>query len=264
MEAFSRVRQENVKIPLHASDSPTSQNWVIVKLDTELRGAQCFHVEFQWLVCRSSLVEDFITGIVRRAKQLGLEFIQVRENGISSNLDLHPLVSPIFLPLRDPVEQKIVEEALVNRFSFCGEALRPIPFTHLNHHDEYDIIHQEPRGRGRRVISYFRQYVHRTMPCCVRVTQTGLVWVSNQQWHTQETQKLFQALEKTVESVHMAHSALHDVLNSVLAKLSATPATESVINEKKELQQQPPEQVPKKDDGTNGRETAEVTDPETP
>lgn len=77
VDAFKRVGQENVKIPMTMSDAPTSQNWVITRIDTELLGTQCYHVEVQWLVCRSSLVDDFITGIVRRAKQLGLEFIQV-------------------------------------------------------------------------------------------------------------------------------------------------------------------------------------------
>lgn len=77
VDAFKRVGQENIKIPMNASDAPTSQNWVITRIDTELLATQCYHVEVQWLVCRSSLVDDFITGIVRRAKQLGLEFIQV-------------------------------------------------------------------------------------------------------------------------------------------------------------------------------------------
>lgn len=77
VEAFKRVGQGNIKIPMNVSDAPTSQNWIITRVDTELLATQCYHVEVQWLVCRSSLVDDFITGIVRRAKQLGLEFIQV-------------------------------------------------------------------------------------------------------------------------------------------------------------------------------------------
>lgn len=78
VDAFKRVFQTNVKVPMSGTDAPASQNWVITRVDKELLATQCYHVEVQWLVCRSSLVDDYITGIVRRAKQLGLDFIQVR------------------------------------------------------------------------------------------------------------------------------------------------------------------------------------------
>lgn len=160
---------------LHTNDAVTSQNWVIAKVDTEVLPTQCYHVEIQWLVCRSSLVDDLITAISRRAKQLGLELQRVTENGISSNLDLHPLNCPIFLKIDDPSERRMVEKALVERFDFCCEALHPIPFTHLNHNAEYAIVMQEPRQpRARRMISYYRQYVHRSLSCFARMTQTGL------------------------------------------------------------------------------------------
>uniref|UniRef100_K3W9W3 Uncharacterized protein n=1 Tax=Globisporangium ultimum (strain ATCC 200006 / CBS 805.95 / DAOM BR144) TaxID=431595 RepID=K3W9W3_GLOUD len=221
VDAFKRVAQENVKVPMTMSDAPTSQNWVITRIDTELLSTQCFHVEVQWLVCRSSLVDDFITGIVRRAKQLGLEFIQVPENGISSNLDMHPMICPIFLPVT-----KMIEKALIERFNFCCEALHPIPFTHLNHSEEYAILHQEPRIRNRRVISYYRQYVHRTLSCFVRMTQTGLVWISNRKLMSDEVQELFDGLRQLVDSVHIAHSAVADVVDRAFETRDAIAAAE--------------------------------------
>ncbi|KAF4323016.1 hypothetical protein JM18_002684 [Phytophthora kernoviae] len=217
--AFKRVGQRSVKMLLHTSDAVTSQNWVITKVDTEVLPTQCYHMEIQWLVCRSSLVDDLITTMGRRAKQLGLELQKVAENGVSSNLDLHPLVSPLFLKISDPFEQSLVEKALVERFDFTCEALHPIPFTHLNHNEEYQIVVQEPRPpRGRRMISYYRQYIHRSLACFARMTQTGLVWISNQQVHDDEIQEVFDELQQYMESLQVARSALMGVLDDAFSR----------------------------------------------
>ncbi|TMW60343.1 hypothetical protein Poli38472_000385 [Pythium oligandrum] len=214
--AFKRVGQENVKIALHASDSPTSQNWLITRLDTELMATQCFHIEVQWLVCRSALVDDFIAGLTRRGKQLGLELLQVAENGVSNNLELHPLICPIFLPIHDPAEQRIVEASLVDRYQFCCEGLHAIPHVHLNRDDEYKILNQEPVGRTRRRVSYYRQYVHRSQACYVRLTQTGLIWISNRKLQCQDIQQTYEGIRELVEAVHIAHAALKGVLEDVV------------------------------------------------
>lgn len=139
------------------------------------------------------------------------------------------MICPIFLPLSHPREQRIVEEALIERFNFCCEALHPIPFTHLNHGEEYAIPpQQEPRGaRTRRVISYYRQYVHRTMSCYVRMTQTGLVWISNRKLASDDVQGVFDGLRCLVSSVRVAHAALEDVIERVF-ETQAAPASESV------------------------------------
>lgn len=215
-EAFKRVGQRSVKMLLQTNDAVTSQNWVIAKVDTEVLPTQCYHVEIQWLVCRSSLVDDLITGMSRRAKQLGLELQRVTENGISSNLDLHPLNCPIFLKIDDPIERREVERALIERFDFCCEALHPIPFAHLNHKAEYTTMAQQPRPpHARRMISYYRQYVHRSLSCFARMTQTGLVWISNQKVHDDEIQPIFDKLRKYIESLQVVRSALMSVLDDV-------------------------------------------------
>ncbi|RLN43732.1 hypothetical protein BBJ28_00015223 [Nothophytophthora sp. Chile5] len=223
-DAFKRVRQGSVKMTLHTNDAVTSQNWVIAKVDTEILPTQCYHVEIQWLVCRSSLVDDLITGAMRRAKQLGLEFRQVTENGISNNLDIHPMNCPIFLKIGDPYEQELVEKALIERFDFCCEALHAIPLKHLNHNEEYAIVSQEPRPPySRRAISNYRQYVHRSLACFARMTQTGMVWISNQKVHDDEIQPVFEELRQYVESLQVARSALMGVLDQALAGPSSMP-----------------------------------------
>ncbi|KAJ8533484.1 hypothetical protein ON010_g13770 [Phytophthora cinnamomi] len=227
-DAFKRVGQRSVKMLLHTNDDVTSQNWIIAKVDTELLPSQCYHVEIQWLVCRSSLVDDLITAISRRAKQLGLELQKVTENGISSNLDLHPLNCPIFLKIEDAFERRMVEKALVERFDFCCEALHPIPFTHLNHNAEYAIMTQEPRPpRARRMISYYRQYVHRSLACFARMTQTGLVWISNQKVHDDEIQPIFDELRQYIESLQVARSSLMGVIDGMFEPAAAASASAS-------------------------------------
>ncbi|KAI9907796.1 hypothetical protein PsorP6_004733 [Peronosclerospora sorghi] len=231
-EAFKRVGQRSVKMLLHTNDPVTSQNWVIAKIDTEVLPMQCYHVEIQWLVCRSSLVDDLITGMTRRAKQLGLELHRVTENGISSNLDLHPLNCPIFLKIDDPKKQHEVERALVTRFNFCCEALHPIPFTHLNHHAEYAIIVQQLRPpRARRLISYYRQYVHRSLSCFARMTQTGMVWISNQKMHDDEIQPIFDELREYIESLREAHATLETVPSDAYEPVEVTREKDSRVKD---------------------------------
>lgn len=144
------------------------------------------------------------------------------------------MICPIFMPISHPREQQIVEQALIERYNFCCEALHPIPFTHLNHGDAYTILHQEPRVRNRRVISYYRQYVHRSLSCYVRMTQTGLVWISNRKLTCDEIQEIFDGLRQLVNSVGIAHAALADVVERIFETRAAaaevvlsTPAPEA-------------------------------------
>lgn len=145
------------------------------------------------------------------------------------------MICPIFMPISHPREQQIVEQALIERYNFCCEALHPIPFTHLNHGDAYTILHQEPRVRNRRVISYYRQYVHRSLSCYVRMTQTGLVWISNRKLACDEIQEIFDGLRQLVNSVGIAHATLADVVERVFetraaaaaAVVPSTPASEA-------------------------------------
>lgn len=133
------------------------------------------------------------------------------------------------MPISHPREQQIVEQALIERYHFSCEALHPIPFTHLNHGDAYTILHQqEPRGRNRRVVSYYRQYVHRSLSCYVRMTQTGLVWISNRKLACDEIQAIFDGLRQLVNSVHIAHAALADVVERIF-EARAEPVAVAVI-----------------------------------
>ncbi|CAH0481326.1 unnamed protein product [Peronospora belbahrii] len=235
-EAFKRVGQRSVKMLLNTNDAVTSQNWVITKVDTEVLPTQCYHVEIQWLVCRSSLVDDLITGMSRRAKQLGLELQRVTENGISSNLALHPLNCPIFLKIDDSFERREVEKVLVERFDFCCEALHPIPFTHVNHNAEYATTAQQPRPpHARRMISYYRQYVHRSLSCFARMTHTGLVWISNQKVHDDEIQPIFDELRRYIESLQVVRSALMSVLDDVFEPAEAGAPPLPIMVEKDAL-----------------------------
>lgn len=251
--AFKRVGHRSVKMlaqwAAEATQSVTSQNWLIAKVDTEVLATQCYHVEVQWLACMGSLVDEAITGSARRAKQLGLEFMQVSENGVSSNLDLHPFIAPIFIPVADPHEQQQVERALTERFGFCCEGLHPIPFTHLNHEREYAVATPEqnsngasvgPRRLTRRVVTYYRQYAHRSLSCFARMTLTGLVWISNQKTHQDEIQPVFEQLKQYIEAVRAANSGLGAIIGAAvdlaLKNEAASPPKSSQTNAVKSSQ----------------------------
>lgn len=256
--AFKRVGHRSVKMLAHWATEPTqtyTQNWLIAKVDTELLATQCYHVEVQWLACMGSLVDEAITGSARRAKQLGLEFMQVSENGVSSNLDLHPFIAPIFLPIANPEEQQSVERALVERFGFCCEGLHPIPFTHLNHEREYSIAAPEPPASGpgskarripRRVVAYYRQYAHRSLSCFARMTQTGLVWISNQKTHDDEIQPVFDQLKGYIEAIRAARVGLSGIIDDAVdlaiqlekSSLSSRPTSSVGVEVARSAQQQ--------------------------
>ncbi|TDH65629.1 hypothetical protein CCR75_001816 [Bremia lactucae] len=223
IKAFKRVGKRSVKLLLHTNDAVTSQNWVIAKVDTEVLPAQCYHVEIQWVVCRSSLVDDLTTGMSRRAKQLGLNLQRVTENGITSNLALHPFNCPIFFRIDGLSEQQMVEKRLVERFDFCCEALHPIsssPFHLKTEHATVTDDFQLPRAH--RVTSCYHQYVHRSLACFARMTQTGLIWISNQKERGDEIQPVFDELREYIESLQVARSAVMSVLNGLFKSSTAS------------------------------------------
>ncbi|CCI44125.1 unnamed protein product [Albugo candida] len=215
--AFERVRQQVVKIPLHSNDTMTRQNWILLKLDTELSSTQCYHIELQWMVCCSSMVEDFILGLSRRAKQLSLDFLQVPAYGISPNLNMHPILCPIFIAMQDQQQQRVFESALVEHLNFCPQGLQLTPSNQFGRSEEYRIIHIEYVGWTRkRRGSYYRQYIHRVLPCYIRITQTGVIWISSCQQKLEDFQQLYAQTVQTIDSIVVASTSLEFILQAAL------------------------------------------------
>ncbi|KDO23093.1 hypothetical protein SPRG_11937 [Saprolegnia parasitica CBS 223.65] len=184
-----KVQQNVAKIPLLAPDAPHSQQWVNLRYDMELLPTQCFHLEVQWLVCRSALVDDFITGLTRRAKQFSLDIIPVPENYGASTLDIHPLICPVHFAIHVPSVLPMVEKALVSTLGFCVDGIYTATKELLP--TQYNV--HKPTGDRN-----YRQYVHRELSCFVRVTDASVVWISSRRLHSPEMKALFETVRACV------------------------------------------------------------------
>ncbi|OQR87620.1 vacuolar membrane-associated protein [Achlya hypogyna] len=201
--SIRHVGQEVAKIPLLAPDAPHSQQWVNIRYDTELLSTQCFHMEVQWLVCRSALVDDFITGLQRRAKQVNLDIVPVPENYGSSTLDIHPLICPVVFPVTKPDILPALEKALTHDLEFCADGVYSIPKELLQSQymasttpstSESDASQKPDRT--------YHQFMHRELACFVRVTDTSVVWISSRRLHSPEMKALFHTVQALVAKLH--------------------------------------------------------------
>ncbi|KAF0694879.1 Aste57867_14280 [Aphanomyces stellatus] len=212
-----RVRKRNVKIPLSAPDAPLQQQWLNVNYDDEMLPVQVFHLEIQWLVCRSSLVDDFITGLTRRAKQSNLDVIPMPENCGASTMDVHPLICPVFFPLKSPMEFAFIERKLLSDLHFCLEGIHPIPNDLLTYQymgatgggaatSQLGNGAMPPTGKVRptrktTVERTYRQFIHRSLSCFVRLTDGGVIWISSRRMHSPEMQILFCHLQHAMHTL---------------------------------------------------------------
>ena len=196
----------------------------MLRLDTELSSTQCYHIELQWMVCCSSMVEDFILGLSRRAKQLGLDFLQVPAYGISPNLNMHPILCPIFIAMQEQQQQRVFESALVEHLNYCPQGLQLTPTNQFGRSEEYRIIHIEYVGWTRkRRGSYYRQYIHRVLPCYIRMTQTGVIWISSCQQKLEDFQQLYYSILQTIDATVAASTSLEVILQAAFENIANTP-----------------------------------------
>ncbi|CAK4081491.1 unnamed protein product [Aphanomyces euteiches] len=202
-----RVKQGDVKIPLAAADAPLQQQWLNIHLDLEVVPIQVFHVEIQWLVCRSTLVDDFILGLQRRAKQFNLDMIAMPENCGATTMDVHPLIYPVYFPLNTSSEFALVEYKLTMEFNFCLEGIHRIPNDMLT--SEYMKPFKAPSALNQRTMSgkslvpqrTYRQFIHRSLSCFVRLTEVGVIWISSRRMHSPEMQALFCQLKIVIRMI---------------------------------------------------------------
>ncbi|OQS02089.1 vacuolar membrane-associated protein [Thraustotheca clavata] len=197
-----KIKQDIVKIPLVAPDAPKSQQWVNIRYDTEVMSTQCYHMEVQWLVCRSALVDDFITGLQRRAKQFNLDVIPVPENVGSSTLEIHPLVCPVAFPVTKLSILPLLEASLTRDMDFCIEGMHPIPKDLVQYYNLPQLVQSSFPRRAKVQERYYRQYIHRSLACFVRVTDGGVIWISSRRLHSPEMKSLFDNVQHLVASLH--------------------------------------------------------------
>ncbi|RHY00016.1 hypothetical protein DYB25_007646, partial [Aphanomyces astaci] len=213
-----RVLQGDIKIPLSAPDAPLQyvrppmsvklQQWLNIHYDVEFLPVQVYHIEVQWLVCRSALVDDFILGLQRRAKQFNLDIIPMPENCGASTMDVHPLICPVFFPLRSAADFAVVEHKLTAELQFCLEGIHRIPYESMTYQyngpKETKAIspaHRSASGKTRPPQRTYRQFIHRSMSCFVRLTDAGVIWISSRRMHSTAMQTLFCQLQHVIQTI---------------------------------------------------------------
>ncbi|RLN99683.1 hypothetical protein DYB28_000209 [Aphanomyces astaci] len=213
-----RVFQGDIKIPLSAPDAPLQyvrppmsvklQQWLNIHYDVEFLPVQVYHIEVQWLVCRSALVDDFILGLQRRAKQFNLDIIPMPENCGASTMDVHPLICPVFFPLRSAADFAVVEHKLTAELQFCLEGIHRIPYESMTYQyngpKETKAIspaHRSASGKTRPPQRTYRQFIHRSMSCFVRLTDAGVIWISSRRMHSTAMQTLFCQLQHVIQTI---------------------------------------------------------------
>jgi hypothetical protein len=93
-----------IKCQMRARDQG-NPNWLYFKYDKNIYSYKAFHIDMQWLVCDSWLVDDFVTLLYRRCGRFGLRLIQTPGYFNSDNLNIHPYrpAPYIFIPQPNPI-----------------------------------------------------------------------------------------------------------------------------------------------------------------
>lgn len=81
----------------------TRTEWVMLNVEDTMSITRNYHFDVRWLACSGNVVDEFVGAIKRKAKQAGLELRRLPEFACVSFLQLHPLISPVLLPLNTPM-----------------------------------------------------------------------------------------------------------------------------------------------------------------
>lgn len=113
------------KVNITSSSNSSRKEWLILQLDSVHDTLRCFQFELRWLSCSGVNVEDFTTSFSRKCHQYNLELRRVPEFARATFLQLHPLLTPIFLPLPSHfVSSKSFQHEFLKRFEFVFDEER--------------------------------------------------------------------------------------------------------------------------------------------
>jgi hypothetical protein len=87
-------------VALPANES-NGRNWIYFKYDRNLYSYKIFHIEIQWFVCDSWLIDDFVTLLYRRCGGFELR-CQTPSYFNSDNLNIHPFRPAPYIYLSNP------------------------------------------------------------------------------------------------------------------------------------------------------------------
>ncbi|CAM9349308.1 unnamed protein product, partial [Chrysoparadoxa australica] len=90
-----------IKVNLKEAKSGSSgqYEWLHVVCDAHKPLDRVIHLDIHWLVCSGSSVAEFVSGLSRRANQIGLKLVQVPQYTRARHIDVHAFVTHPFIPV---------------------------------------------------------------------------------------------------------------------------------------------------------------------
>jgi len=136
---------ESVVEKVHLANTNQFQ-WIFLEYDSVYEPSCIFHLELQWILCSAYVVDDFLSRVNRKAKQLGFSVVQSPHSPLAGR---HPsFCPPVHIPFEASAETK---EELLHRLQF--------------------ILDKRKAGD--------RDFVHISGVSFIRIVPTGFLWTWN-------------------------------------------------------------------------------------
>jgi len=153
-------RFKNFRMPLKKGSTEKYQ-WMEMVMDSTFDTRRTYKIMLHWLVASAIKVEAQVQLLQRRCAQYGLRLVSFPQDSISSDVQLHPFIAPIVIPVSDNVNANAVE-ALVHTLGFIDDGEIRMNSSDLEKSGAFsDYTFPIPRP-GRRLQLRTKQYVHST------------------------------------------------------------------------------------------------------
>ncbi|KAH8068587.1 hypothetical protein JL721_6735 [Aureococcus anophagefferens] len=163
--------------------------WLALECDSSVDDQRCYRLALHWLLCSGWVVEEFLSTLCRKAKQLKLNLVQVPEYSI--HLDIHPFIAHASAvpPAPEPALAAALERALHRRLDFVRDSPSALVAAAAAAHSatarKQPVGAPVPRRASQAAAKMLpahaqRQYLHRSGRVFVRVLADGsFAWVKN-------------------------------------------------------------------------------------
>lgn len=194
-----------VKQHLEIALSFGGEQWLTLECDPVVHASRCYRFAVHWLLCAGWLVEEFLILLCRRAKQIGLNLVQVPE--YSLRYDIHPFVASALVMPSIQLHER-AERRLLHYMDYVPDSMSAVKFESCSRSRAKDCTAMPGRYDGHlgnsgnrssespvkgsiadqqtnfvaSPSSSFveRQYVHRSGTAFIRVHADGcFTWVKN-------------------------------------------------------------------------------------
>ena len=165
--------------------------WLALECDSSVDDQRCYRLALHWLLCSGWVVEEFLSTLCRKAKQLKLNLVQVPEYSI--HLDIHPFIAHASAvpPAPEPALAAALERALHRRLGFVRDSPSALVAAAAAAHSATarkqplrgaPVPRRASQAAAKMLPAHARerQYLHRSGRVFVRVLADGsFAWVKN-------------------------------------------------------------------------------------